>query len=151
VFDVQLNSQHTVVKNLDIFSIVGKAMAHDEYIPFTINDGMLEVQGESSPFGGKLKIDFVKVKSVNCSYLAHILNTQANTFFCSVNKMQCRKDMALHVYIKTKSQCLGSGDIMPWQVSRILGRWERKTGTETTNRKLPDGSHYIINCANYIR
>jgi len=66
VFDVQLNS-HTVVKDLDIFNIVGKAMAHDEYIPFTVNDGMLEVLGEKSSFDGNLRIDFVKVKvSVMC-------------------------------------------------------------------------------------
>ena len=32
------------MRNLDIFGKVGKAMAHDEYIPFTISDGMLEVQ-----------------------------------------------------------------------------------------------------------
>jgi len=37
-------------------------MAHDEYIPFTVSDGMLEVQGEKSSFDGNLRIDFVKVK-----------------------------------------------------------------------------------------
>lgn len=61
-------NSHTVVKDLDIFNIVGKAMAHDEYIPFTVSDGMLEVQGEKSTFDGNLRIDFVKVKvSVMCS------------------------------------------------------------------------------------
>ena len=61
MFDVQLNNEHVVVRNLDIFSKVGKAMAHDEYIPFTISDGMLEVHGEKSPFHGKLSIEFLKV------------------------------------------------------------------------------------------
>ena len=61
VFDVRLNNEHLVVRDLDIFGKVGKAMAHDEYIPFTINDGMLEVQGERSPFHGILSIEFVKV------------------------------------------------------------------------------------------
>ena len=61
VFDVRLNHEHVVVRDLDIFGKVGKAMAHDEYIPFTINDDMLEVQGEKSPFHGTLSIEFVKV------------------------------------------------------------------------------------------
>ena len=39
-------------------------MAHDEYIPFTVSDNMLEVQGEKSPFNGMLSIDFVKVSVV---------------------------------------------------------------------------------------
>ena len=61
VFDVQLNNEHVVIRNLDIFSKVGKSMAHDEYVSFTINDGMLEVQGEKSPFHGTLSIEFLKV------------------------------------------------------------------------------------------
>ena len=59
MFDVRLNNEHIIVK--DIFSKVGKAMAHDEYIPFTISDGILKVQGEKSPFYGKLSIEFLKV------------------------------------------------------------------------------------------
>ena len=66
VFDVRLNHEHVVVKDLDIFGKVGKAMAHDEYIPFTINDSMLEVQGERSPFHGTLSIEFVKVCVCMC-------------------------------------------------------------------------------------
>ena len=66
VFDVRLNNEHVVVRDLDIFGKVGKAMAHDEYIPFTINDGMLEVQGERSPFHGTLSIEFVKVCVCAC-------------------------------------------------------------------------------------
>ena len=61
MFDVQLNKEHVVIKDLDIFSKVGKSMAHDEYVSFTINDGMLEVQGEKSPFHGTLSIEFLKV------------------------------------------------------------------------------------------
>ena len=62
MFDIRLNDEHTVINNLDIFSKVGKAMAHDEYVPFEIRNGMLEVQGEKSHFGGTLSVDFVKVK-----------------------------------------------------------------------------------------
>jgi len=40
-------------------------MAHDEYVPFEIRNGMLEVQGEKSHFGGTLSVDFVKVKHNN--------------------------------------------------------------------------------------
>lgn len=39
VFDVVLNSEHTVVADLDIFEKVGKGIAHDEYIPFKIANG----------------------------------------------------------------------------------------------------------------
>ena len=66
MFDIRLNNEHIVVRNLDIFGKVGKAMAHDEYIPFTISDGMLEVQGEKSPFHGKLSIEFLKVRLCVC-------------------------------------------------------------------------------------
>ena len=61
VFDVVLNSHHTVVSNLDIFNLVGKGVAHDEVIPFTIKDGRLEVFGDSSEFDGTLVIEFAKV------------------------------------------------------------------------------------------
>ena len=67
VFDARLNNEHVVVKDLDIFGKVGKAMAHDEYIPFTINDGMLELQGERSPFYGTLSIEFAKVYVCACA------------------------------------------------------------------------------------
>ena len=55
------NSQHTVVENLDIFAKVGRAVAHDEIIPFTVEDGQLIVNNERSDFDGTLVIEFVKV------------------------------------------------------------------------------------------
>lgn len=39
VFDVVLNGDHTIVSDLDIFDKVGKGMAYDEYVPFTIQKG----------------------------------------------------------------------------------------------------------------
>lgn len=39
VFDVVLNGEHTIVSDLDIFDKVGRGVAHDEYIPFTISNG----------------------------------------------------------------------------------------------------------------
>lgn len=70
VFDVMFNSQHTVVENLDIFAKVGRAVAHDEIIPFTVEDGQLIVNNERSDFDGTLVIEFVKV----CQILAIDLN-----------------------------------------------------------------------------
>lgn len=61
VFDVVLNGQHTVLDHLDIFSKVGRAVAHEEVIPFKVEDGQLSVNGETSSFDGSLAIDFVKV------------------------------------------------------------------------------------------
>ncbi len=63
VFDVVLNGQHTVVEGLDIFAKVGRGVALDEVVLFHIKSGQLRVNGESSPFNGKLSIEFVKVCS----------------------------------------------------------------------------------------
>ena len=84
VFDVRLNNEHVVVRDLDIFGKVGKAMAHDEYIPFTINDGMLEVQGERSPFHGILSIEFVKVCVCVCVFVCmwHVCMCLYVAFVC---------------------------------------------------------------------
>ncbi|KAF7277961.1 hypothetical protein GWI33_009076 [Rhynchophorus ferrugineus] len=61
VFDVVLNSEHTIVTDLDIFAKVDKGVAHDEYIPFQINQGKLFVVGEESDIaGGKLRLEFIK-------------------------------------------------------------------------------------------
>jgi len=60
VFDVRLNHQHMVVKDLDIFDKVGNSVAYDEMIPFSIHNGKLIVNGEQSPFGNQLKIEFLK-------------------------------------------------------------------------------------------
>ena len=61
VFDVVLNREHIVVEGLDIFGKVGRGIAHDEIIPFSVKSGKLRVGGESSFLDGKLPIDFVKV------------------------------------------------------------------------------------------
>lgn len=39
VFDVMLNGEHTIISDLDIYDKVGRGVAHDEYIPFTISKG----------------------------------------------------------------------------------------------------------------
>lgn len=39
VFDVVLNTEHTVLSDLDIFDKVGRGVAHDEYVPFRISGG----------------------------------------------------------------------------------------------------------------
>lgn len=44
VFDVVLNNDHSIVSDLDIYAMVGKGVAYDEVIPFSITDGMLRVQ-----------------------------------------------------------------------------------------------------------
>lgn len=60
IFDVRLNDQHLVVKDLDIFDKVGNSVAHDEVIPFTIKKGKLSVNGEYSTISNQLKVEFVK-------------------------------------------------------------------------------------------
>jgi len=61
VFDVVLNGQITVVDGLDIFAKVGRGVAHDEIIPFSIRDSQLQYGTEMVPFTGKLLVEFVKV------------------------------------------------------------------------------------------
>ncbi len=61
-----LNQQHTVVSDLDIFSRVGKAVAHDEVVPFSVEGGQLTVGEESSDFDDTLNIEFSKV--CTCMY-----------------------------------------------------------------------------------
>ena len=61
VFDIRINQQHIVIKDLDIYDRVGYGVAHDEYVPFTIKNGNLKVGTYTSPFSGKLYVEFVKV------------------------------------------------------------------------------------------
>ncbi|XP_058453737.1 malectin-A [Malaya genurostris] len=61
VFDVLLNNRHMVVSDLDIFSLVGKGTAHDEYVYFTVSRGRLYFKEEDSEIrGGKVKLEFLK-------------------------------------------------------------------------------------------
>ncbi|XP_063700224.1 malectin [Culicoides brevitarsis] len=61
VFDVILNGDHTVVADLDIFSLVGRGTAHDEYIYFSVSRGKLYYKEEESEIrNGKIRIEFIK-------------------------------------------------------------------------------------------
>lgn len=61
VFDVVLNAEHTAVSDLDIFQQVGKGVAHDEYIYYTISRGKLFYKEEESEIrGGKVRVEFIK-------------------------------------------------------------------------------------------
>lgn len=61
VFDVVLNSAHTIVEKLDIFKTVGKGVAHDEIVYFTISRGMLQHENDESRIrNGKVRLEFVK-------------------------------------------------------------------------------------------
>lgn len=64
VFDVVLNGQITAVDGLDIFAKVGRGVAHDEIIPFSIRNSQLQYGAEMAPFTGKLILEFVKVTTV---------------------------------------------------------------------------------------
>ncbi|XP_067683414.1 malectin-B-like [Haliotis asinina] len=60
VFDVVLNGEHTIVSELDIYSRVGRGVAHDEIVPFSVKGGKLRVNGETSQIDGKLTVEFIK-------------------------------------------------------------------------------------------
>ncbi len=50
-----------MIKHLDIFSKVGKAVAHDEVVQFSLEGGQLYVTGGSTDIDGVLSIQFAKV------------------------------------------------------------------------------------------
>lgn len=62
VFDVVLNSEHTIVEQLDIYQNVGKGVAHDEIVYFTISRGRLYYKEEESEIrgGGRIRLEFIK-------------------------------------------------------------------------------------------
>lgn len=61
VFDVVLNSAHTIVEKLDIFKHVGKGVAHDENIYFTVSRGVLHHDNvESRIRNNQVRLEFVK-------------------------------------------------------------------------------------------
>lgn len=61
VFDVVLNSAHTIVEKLDIFKHVGKGVAHDEVIYFTVARGVLHYDRDESRIrNNQVRLEFVK-------------------------------------------------------------------------------------------
>lgn len=50
-----------VIADLDIYSRVGKAVAYDEVVPFSVDRGQLFVSDGSVDFDGTLSIQFMKV------------------------------------------------------------------------------------------
>lgn len=58
-----LNGEVVAVAALDIFGRVGRGVAHDEYIPFTIAGHRLTAGGQETQLrGNKVKVEFVKVR-----------------------------------------------------------------------------------------
>ena len=85
VFDVRIGDVE-VISDLDIFAKVGKAAAYDEYVEFTVNKGLLYIDGQQVRKGlsaGKLTIDFVKGDYDNpkINAIALVRGTKADTEF----------------------------------------------------------------------
>ena len=59
VFDVAIND-HIVIQELDIFSKVGRGVAHDEIIPFQIRNRKLIINGKSKGFNNEIRVEFLK-------------------------------------------------------------------------------------------
>ena len=59
---MHLNGEHAVIHELDIYGKVGRGAAHDEVIPFSVRNGKLKINGETSEvIDGKISVEFVKV------------------------------------------------------------------------------------------
>ncbi|KAK2702644.1 hypothetical protein QYM36_018750 [Artemia franciscana] len=65
VFGVLLNDRHTVISDLDIYEKVGKAVAHEEYVPFSVQNGKMNFNGESSTVYDSFRLDLLKGQSEN--------------------------------------------------------------------------------------
>jgi len=73
LFDVRLNDQHVILRDLDIFNTVGNSVAHDVTIPFTIQKGKMSVGGQYSTISNQLKVEFVKGNADNPKICAFYL------------------------------------------------------------------------------
>ena len=61
VFDVVLNGDLTVTSDLDIFEKVGRGVAHDEYVEFSVESNKIIYQGEESEISaGKIRVEMIK-------------------------------------------------------------------------------------------
>ena len=61
VFDIVLNGDHQIISDLDIYGQVGKGIAHDEYIYFSVSRNRLYYKEEESEIrGGKVRVEFIK-------------------------------------------------------------------------------------------
>jgi len=72
VFDVVIEGV-TVVKDLDIYDVAGRGVAHDEYVQITIKDGSLSFEDESQDIGDTLRLEFEKGSFDNPKICAFIL------------------------------------------------------------------------------
>jgi hypothetical protein len=59
VFDVALN-ERIVVSDLDIFSAVGRGVAHDVYVPFQVKQKNIIINGKPYEFKNEIRVDFIK-------------------------------------------------------------------------------------------
>lgn len=61
VFDVVLNGDLTIISDLDIYEKVGRGVAHDEYIEFSVEGNRIVYQGEESEISaGMIRVEFIK-------------------------------------------------------------------------------------------
>lgn len=72
MFHVLLNNM-PVIADLDIYSRVGKAVAYDEVVPFSVDRGQLFVSDGSVEFDGTLSIQFMKVSDLTYIMLKLLL------------------------------------------------------------------------------
>lgn len=78
MFDIVLNGDHTIVSDLDIYDRVGRGVAHDEYVPFSVLNDKLFVNGaESDIQSGMIRVEFIKV--CLCCHKFEQVNLQFST------------------------------------------------------------------------
>lgn len=74
VFSVVLNRKHTVIRDLDIFSVVGNSVAHDKIVRFKISHGRLYYKDEDSEIqSARIPLRFAKGDQDNPKINAFVL------------------------------------------------------------------------------
>jgi hypothetical protein len=63
VFDVAVGKK-TIINNIDIFAVAGKAIAHDEYIEMELKNDKVYVNGVEAPSAYEPKNKLLKLKFV---------------------------------------------------------------------------------------
>ncbi|XP_068229867.1 malectin-like [Palaemon carinicauda] len=124
VFDVVLNRELKVIRDLDIFRRVGRGAPLDEHIHFTISgDSVLAAGGRSSIEGDTIRVEFVKGPrdnpKINALFVVKVDLVEFVSLFHKVNDLeQLRAIMKNMGFVNSKDRALAGSRKANKQKSR---------------------------------
>ncbi|XP_037040186.1 malectin-A [Bradysia coprophila] len=139
VFDVVLNAEHTAVSDLDIYQQVGKGVAHDEYIYYTISRGKLFYKEEESEIrGGKVRVEFIKGYRDNPKINAIVLVKGDVENFKKLDPIEIEAPDQTHQLNDIESESLEYDEIKPAKQRKTSGpRQEDPYALDDSSVMLP--------------